>query len=36
VNALEGRIEFDVLSEGIYFAVFRRESDVAVHKFLKF
>jgi hypothetical protein len=36
VNALEGRIEFDVLSGGIYLAVFRRESDVSVHKFLKF
>lgn len=36
VNALEGRIEFDVLSEGIYFAIFRRESDFSVHKFLKF
>lgn len=36
VNALEGRIDFDVLSEGIYFAVFRRESDVSVQKFLKF
>ncbi len=36
VNALEGRIEFDVLSAGIYFAVFRRERDFSVQKFLKF
>ncbi|MBK7964473.1 MAG: T9SS type A sorting domain-containing protein [Bacteroidetes bacterium] len=36
VNAVEGRIEFDILSAGIYFAVFRRERDFSVQKFLKF
>ncbi|MBK9637798.1 MAG: T9SS type A sorting domain-containing protein [Bacteroidetes bacterium] len=36
VNALEGRIDFDVLSDGIYFAVFRKERDFSVYKFLKF
>ena len=35
VNSMEGRISLGVLSEGIYFASFRKEKTISVYKLLK-
>ena len=35
VNSMEGRINIGVLSEGIYFASFRKEKTISVYKLLK-
>ncbi|MBK9401743.1 MAG: T9SS type A sorting domain-containing protein [Bacteroidetes bacterium] len=35
INAFEGRIDLKELVEGIYFASFRSEKTISVHKFLK-
>ncbi|MBK9636893.1 MAG: T9SS type A sorting domain-containing protein [Bacteroidetes bacterium] len=36
VNSMEGRINVGVISEGIYFASFKKNKIISVHKFLKF
>jgi hypothetical protein len=36
VNSMEGRINVGVISEGIYFASFKKDKIISVHKFLKF
>ncbi len=35
VNSMEGRINLEILSEGIYFASFRKEKTISVYKLLK-
>jgi Secretion system C-terminal sorting domain len=35
VNSMEGRINLGIISEGIYFASFRKEKTILVYKFIK-
>jgi hypothetical protein len=35
VESQEGRINLEILSEGIYFASFRKEKTISVYKLLK-